>query len=77
VQVTAKEEFKVIAINRENGFVIIDAGTENGISQGSVLHVYRDAKPIATLEAIQLRADITACDIKQEIAAIAAGDIVK
>ncbi|TRZ94729.1 hypothetical protein D4R78_05825 [bacterium] len=77
MQVATQQEFKIIAINRENGFVIIDAGIENGIGQGSVLHVYRDGKPIATLEAIQVRADIAACDIKQEIATIAIGDMVK
>jgi len=73
----SEKETKIIAINRENSFVIVDAGTERGVKVGDALHVYRDNKPIATLEAIQVRPDLAACDIKQEIIPIAIGDMVK
>lgn len=76
-QVNIQQEAKILAINRDNSFVIIDIGEDNGIKQGGVLHVYRENKPIATLEAIQVRPDIAACDIKQEIAPMAVGDTVR
>jgi chromosome segregation ATPase len=68
---------KVMAVNRDNNFVIIDLGEETGINVGNSFQVYRDGKSIANIEAIQVRSDMAACDIKKETRPIKVGDIVK
>ena len=67
----------ILEINRENNFVVIDLGQDAGIKPGDTLKVYREDKTIATLEVIQTRPSISACDIKEEIRPIEVGDIVK
>lgn len=68
---------KILAINRENNFVVIDLGESSGIKLGDILGVYRDGEKIATIETIQTRKNISACDIQKEDKSIAIGDIVK
>jgi len=68
---------RVMAVNKENNFVIIDLGEESGIKIGDALRVYRSDKPIANIEAIQVRRDISACDIKNQGSAIKIGDTVR
>lgn len=68
---------KILAINKESNFVIIDLGEEHGIRVGDLLQVYRENKFVASVEAIQVRRNITACDIKQETLPIDIGDTVK
>lgn len=68
---------KVMAINRDNNFVIIDLGENSGIRPGEIFKVYRDDDTVATIEVIQVRKTISACDIKKETKPIKVGDIVK
>ncbi len=68
---------KVLAVNRDNNFVIIDLGEERGIKVGEALRVYRQNTAIADIEVIQARQTIAACDIKKETKSIAIGDTVK
>jgi len=68
---------KVMAVNRDKKFVIISAGESDGIRQGDTFRVWRDGRPIGTVEAIQVRSNISACDIKKEITTIKTGDTVK
>jgi len=68
---------KVLAINKENNFVIIDLGEDAGIKLSDTFRVYRGGKAVATIEVIQTRKSIAACDIKEETAAIIVGDTVK
>jgi len=70
-------EGKILAVNRENNFVVIDLGQNAGINPGDALQVYREANAIATLEVMQVRQDIAACDIKNETTEIAVGDTVR
>lgn len=70
-------EGKVLAINRDNRFVIINLGEDSGIKLGDALRVYREGKNIATVEVIQIRQNISACDIKSEPTPIRVGDEVK
>jgi len=56
-------EAKIIAVNTENNFVIIDAGEKQGLTAGMRLGVYREGVKIADLEVIETRAEIAACDI--------------
>jgi len=74
---TEAGEGKVLAINRENNFVVIDLGEAAGIKVGNTFHVYREDQPIATIQAIQTRRDIAACDIKQETETIKIGDTIR
>ena len=70
-------EGKILALNKENNFVVIDLGTEAGVKTGDIFQVYRGEERIATIEVIQARHNIAACDIKLERAAIDIGDIVR
>lgn len=68
---------KVMAVNRDKKFVIINAGEGDGIKSGDTFRIWRDNRPIATIEAIQVRSNISACDIKKEITPIKTGDIIR
>lgn len=68
---------RVLAINKDSNFVIIDLGEDAGIRLGNNFKVYKDSKPIAEIEVIQLRKSIAACDIKNEIEPIKIGDSVR
>ncbi|HOW35267.1 MAG TPA: hypothetical protein PL155_02475 [Candidatus Omnitrophota bacterium] len=70
-------EGRVVSINTENNFIVIDRGENAGVRIGDKLSVYRGTKFIASVEVIQVRKDICAADIKQKGAKIKAGDIVK
>ena len=74
---TVPREGKILAVNRENNFVIIDLGQTSGLTQGDILQVYRENNKIADIEVIQIRQDVSACDIKNEAAEITIGDTVK
>jgi len=73
----APELAKVIEINRENNFVIIDAGEDAGLNMDDIFQVYRKDRVIATVEVVQLRGSIAACDIKKENASIRIGDALR
>lgn len=68
---------KVVSLNQDNNFVIVDIGERDGIHLGETLSVYRDSKYIARLEVIQVRNDIAAADIKDQWSKIQAGDVVR
>ena len=68
---------KIVSVNEEKGFVIIDSGQAKGIYPGQTLGVYRDAQQIASLEVIQVRPNVSAADIKEKTATIKVGDLVK
>lgn len=71
-----KSPGRVLEINRENKFVIIDKGLDAGTKIGDTLKVYKQGFPIATIKVIKVRQNISACDIKEEINSIEVGDIV-
>lgn len=68
---------RVMAVNKDNNFVIIDLGDESGVKVGDPFRVYRQDKPIANVEAIQVRRNISACDIKKQGTPIKIGDTVR
>ncbi len=74
---TSGLEGRVISINDENNFVIVDLGENSGIRVGDTLSVYRGSKYVAALDVIQVRKDISAADIKQKGAKIKVGDVVR
>jgi len=68
---------KIMAINREDNFVVVDIGKSSGIKIGDRLKVVRQGKEIGWLAVIEIRDTISACDIKQESQAFKVGDLVK
>jgi len=68
---------RVLEVNRENRFVIIDLGEDYGLKIGDLFQVYRAGKLIGTIEVVEVRRGITACDIKKENTPIKVGDIIK
>ena len=71
------QEGRVIAINKDNNFVVIDLGEEKGVRQCQPFKVYRDNQAIADVEVIQVRRAIAACDIVKAAKEIRVGDTVK
>jgi len=68
---------KVLAVNGENNFIVVDLGTVAGISVGDELGVYRSGEKIGAISVIQARDNISACDIKRMTTPIKIGDSVK
>ena len=67
----------VIAVNQDSNFVIVDAGLTSGVKNGDTFQVFRNDDPVAILEVIQARENISACDIKSENTPIAVGDTIR
>lgn len=55
---------RIVTVNREHSFVVIDLGEDDGVDIGTVFNVYRGNLWIASIESIQTRQKISACDIK-------------
>lgn len=70
-------EGKILAVNTDNNFIVIDIGEDQGVQLGDVFQVYRGGEPIGAIEAIQLRKTIAACDIRQQAVPLKIGDIVR
>ncbi len=68
---------KVLTVNEGSGFVIINIGEDAGLRMGDNFQVYRGNEAIATIEVIQLRPNIAACDIKNSTSTIKSGDLVR
>lgn len=68
---------KVMTVNRDNNFIIIDLGENTGVKAGDSFKVFRQNAPIGSVTVIQVRKDISACDIKEESSPIKPGDIVR
>jgi septal ring factor EnvC (AmiA/AmiB activator) len=68
---------EVLAVNKENNFVVIDLGESAGLKLGDRLNVYRQDKIIAVVKVIRTRKTISACDIERELLPIITGDLVK
>jgi outer membrane protein TolC len=70
---------KVIAVNNENGFAIINLGETQGVREGSELWVYRSREKVAVLKVSKLRKSTSSCKIARAEAdgKIRLGDMVK
>ncbi|PIQ90341.1 MAG: hypothetical protein COV71_04905 [Candidatus Omnitrophica bacterium CG11_big_fil_rev_8_21_14_0_20_41_12] len=68
---------KILAINADNNFVVIDVGASNGVNVGDTFNVYRADKPIGSIVVIQARDSISACDIKRSSAPLKINDNIK
>ena len=70
-------EGKVMSINEQNNFVIVDIGEKRGLRVGDTLGVYRGVDYIARLEVLQVRPDIAAADLKEQSMQVQVGDVVR
>jgi myosin heavy subunit len=68
---------KVLAINKDSNFVIVDMGEDSGVKPGDTFQVYQKDRPVASVEVIQVRKSISACDIKKQTETICIGDTVR
>lgn len=55
---------RIVTINREHNFVVIDLGRQDGIDIGNRFNVYREGVFLGLIEIIQARDKIAAADIK-------------
>lgn len=72
-----KSSGKILAVNLDSNFVVIDLGSSSGVKVGDVFNVYRDARSIGAIGVIQARASIAACDIKKMSTPLRIGDSIK
>jgi len=68
---------RVLAVNPDSNFVVIDMGSSSGVKNGDSFNIYRDGKSIGLIEVIQVRGNISACDIKKKSTAFRIGDSIK
>jgi predicted nucleic acid-binding Zn-ribbon protein len=68
---------KVLAINKEGNFVIVDMGENAGLQNGDTFIAYREGKRVASLEVIKVSETVSACDIKKQEMPIKIGDLIK
>ncbi|MDP8230291.1 MAG: hypothetical protein P9L93_04220 [Candidatus Gorgyraea atricola] len=55
---------RVVTVNRDHNFVVIDIGKQDGVDVGTIFNVYRGDSFVGSTEVIQTRERISACDIK-------------
>jgi len=68
---------RILAVNPDSNFVVIDLGVSSGVKAGDAFDVYREGKSIGLIEVIQARGNISACDIKKKSTALRIGDSIK
>lgn len=68
---------KILSIDTENNFVIVDIGKDHGVELNRYLDVYRGSKKIGRVQVIKIRDSVSACDIINSTKAFKAGDSVK
>jgi chromosome segregation ATPase len=67
----------VIAVNRDNNFVILNIGSSSGVKTKDIFRIFKKDALAAEVQVTQVRENISACDINNESMAIAVGDIAK
>lgn len=60
-----KNEGHVLAINNEHGFVVIDLGKVDNLKSDATLQVVKNGIPVATLNVLEIRDVMAACNIKE------------
>jgi len=70
-------EGKLLNVNTEHEFVVIDLGRNNGLKENMVFEVLRAGEPIGKVKVIQIREEIAACDITESLRPFELGDVVR
>ena len=60
-----KKEGRVLAVNEEHGFVIVDLGKVDGLKDGADLTLQKNNETVGTLKVLEIRDVMTACNIKE------------
>jgi ABC-type Na+ efflux pump permease subunit len=60
------EPGKVLVINRDFNFVVVDRGLQEGIARSEFLFIARDGKPVARVQAEKVYDHFSACAIVEE-----------
>jgi len=68
---------KILSVNSEYNFVVVDLGRSNGLKEGMVFEVLREGRLLGKVEVIQAREKIAACDIIQADSPFKAGDFIR
>lgn len=68
---------KILAVNPDSNFVVIDLGISSGVKYGDAFSVYREGRSIGSIVVIQARDNISACDIKIMNTPLKIGDSIK
>jgi chromosome segregation ATPase len=71
------EQSRIISIDKENNFVVVNVGSGANVKIGDTFGVYRDGQPVGSVEVIQARERIAACDIKNESTPLRVGDLIR
>ncbi len=74
VRSTSPSAGKILAVNTESNFVVINLGISSGVKVGDEFNVLRSGKSIGSIVVIQARDNISACDIKKVSTALKADD---
>ncbi|GEM_PF-1730909 len=64
VRTATKKQGRVLAINEDHGFVVVDMGKVDGIKTGMDLYLKKNRETIATLSVLEVRDVMTACNIR-------------
>jgi len=67
----------VIALNKDNNFLILNIGSGSGVKVGDTFQIFRKDKRVALVKVIQVRESISACDIKNQNTPLIIGDSAK
>jgi chromosome segregation ATPase len=68
---------RIININKDSQFVIVNSGLENGYKKGMRLSVLRGTKAVGEVEVIEVRQNVSACDAKTDLDNLRVGDEVR
>ena len=58
-----KKEGKILAINEDHGFVIVDIGKVDGVKNDTILDISQNGQTIGKLKVLEIRDVMTACNI--------------
>lgn len=61
----SKKEGKVLALNQDHGFVIVDLGKVDGIKNDTTLSLNQNGQTIGKLKILEIRDVMTACNIQE------------
>ncbi|MCU0665654.1 MAG: hypothetical protein MUF05_00950 [Candidatus Omnitrophica bacterium] len=68
---------KIISVNKDNNFVLVDVGDNSGLAVGDKLHIYKNDQVVSVLEVIRLSKTIAACDMLNDSYTPQVGDIIR
>lgn len=59
-----KKQGRILAINQEHGFVVVDLGKNDNLNPSAVLAVRKEGQKVATLTVLEIRDVMAACNIR-------------